>query len=327
MKNPKKAEKRLDFPVTACKLSFGIAFLFVRNTVSSSFQSYFSKSICKPAKFQISSFAPKYGNTSRTIVSSCLAGRFSVRLWSRFLAGPTYARTGKRPAFFVFGCRHFQHDRLRFSSDAASYAGTLSPRPPCFCPYVPTTIKFFYPVSCSSGASAYSLNNIEHDYLLIKDTLQNPSFHKTSSTNERKMNCPSYNSPPTQQYSQPSQQYAQPMWQGTVPPVIESEMDRNTFALLGFLIGGLGIHQFYIGKIGKGIATILANIICSPLVYLIVGIDLLTTTSDSQKRPLKDKDSPVAISLGVLMILGGIILFVIYVQHYIKTRNILSLQQ
>lgn len=141
------------------------------------------------------------------------------------------------------------------------------------------------------------------------------------------MNYPHYNSPAPQQYSKLSQQYAHHIRQGFVPPITESEMDRNTFALLGFLIGGLGIHQFYIGKIGKGLATIFANIICSPLVYLIIGIDLMTTTTDSQKRPLKDKDSPVALGLGVLMVLGGIILFIIFVLHYIKTRDILYLQQ
>lgn len=40
---------------------------------------------------------------ARTIVSSCLAGRFSVRLGSRFLAGPSCMRMGNRPAFFVSG--------------------------------------------------------------------------------------------------------------------------------------------------------------------------------------------------------------------------------
>ena len=36
-------------------------------------------------------------------MSLYLAGRFLVRLWSRFLAGPTRTRMGNRPAFFVFG--------------------------------------------------------------------------------------------------------------------------------------------------------------------------------------------------------------------------------
>ncbi|MBR4716555.1 MAG: TM2 domain-containing protein [Lentisphaeria bacterium] len=113
----------------------------------------------------------------------------------------------------------------------------------------------------------------------------------------------------------------QPTNQISTQSVAESDKDRNVFALLGFLIGCLGIHQLYIGKIGKGIATIIAYCICPPAGLLLVGIDLLSTTADSKHRPLKDKDTPVAILLGILMILGGIVLFVISIQHFLSLRN------
>ena len=123
---------------------------------------------------------------------------------------------------------------------------------------------------------------------------------------------PQYNRHP--QYSTQPPQYGQPLQHGTpsqqicAPPVAESDKSRNTFALLGFFLGCFGVHQFYIGNIGNGIATILANFLCStPVVIFFCGIELLSTTTDNQKLPLKEKDSPVAIVLGVFLILFGII--------------------
>ena len=49
----------LDFPVSWCKLKTGIASAHEAFPIPSSFHSYFSKSICKPAKFNIRSFAPE----------------------------------------------------------------------------------------------------------------------------------------------------------------------------------------------------------------------------------------------------------------------------
>ena len=118
--------------------------------------------------------------------------------------------------------------------------------------------------------------------------------------------------PQASQFAQTPPQFGRPMQQAYIPPVAESDKSRNTFALLGFFLGCLGIHNFYIGKTGNGIATILANFLCStPLVIFFVGIELLTITTDSQNLPLKDKDSPVPLVLGILMIIGGAILFFI----------------
>ena len=122
------------------------------------------------------------------------------------------------------------------------------------------------------------------------------------------------------QYSPPPQ-CGQPV-QISFVSVAESDKSRDTFALLGFFLGCLGIHQFYIGNIGNGIATILANFFCSPpLVIFFVGIDLLRTTTDSQKLPLKDKESTVATVLGILMIIGGIFLFIISIPFYLASTS------
>jgi TM2 domain-containing membrane protein YozV len=46
-----------------------------------------------------------------------------------------------------------------------------------------------------------------------------------------------------------------PMLDATGQPV--SEKSRLAAALLAFFLGGLGIHRFYVGKVGTGIAIIL----------------------------------------------------------------------
>ena len=137
---------------------------------------------------------------------------------------------------------------------------------------------------------------------------------------------PQYSRQP--QYSTQPPQYGQPLQHSTLsqqvyaPPIAESDKSRDTFALLGFFLGCLGIHQFYIGNVGNGIATILANFLCSPpVVIFFVGIDLLRTTTDSQKLPLKDKESTVATVLGILMIIGGIILFIISIPFYLASTS------
>ena len=64
---------------------------------------YFSKRRWKPAKFDLESFATEFEIPARdpSVFISCWA--FVRRLSSRFLAGPSSSRMGKRPAFFVFG--------------------------------------------------------------------------------------------------------------------------------------------------------------------------------------------------------------------------------
>lgn len=114
--------------------------------------------------------------------------------------------------------------------------------------------------------------------------------------------------------------YVQQPQQNSVLPVSESDKSRDTFALLGFFLGCFGVHSFYLGKIANGIATILANFLCTPpVVIFFVGIELLNTTTDSQNLPLKNKDSSIPLVLGILMIIGGIILFFITIPFYLAS--------
>ena len=106
----KKAEKPFDFSPIACKLCFGIAFLPDRDPVSSSFHRLFQQKCEKTRQVIFVSFATKYEKTSKDhcVFLSCWA--FFCRLGSRFLAGPSRTRTGKRPAFFVFRRQDFELD-------------------------------------------------------------------------------------------------------------------------------------------------------------------------------------------------------------------------
>ena len=83
----------------------------------------------------------------------------------------------------------------------------------------------------------------------------------------------------------------------TVPPVIHPFDDRKSrlvAGLLGILLGGLGIHRFYLGYVGIGIAQILVTLFTCFAGWiwgLIEGILILTgstITTDAEGRPLKD---------------------------------------
>jgi TM2 domain-containing membrane protein YozV len=109
--------------------------------------------------------------------------------------------------------------------------------------------------------------------------------------------------PPAQQYQQygmppqgqlpPGQQYgmqpyrAQPM---VYDPNAKSKMAAG---LLGIFLGGWGVHRFYLGHVGIGIAQI-AVTICTcgvgAIWGLIEGIMVLTgnINTDAEGRPLRD---------------------------------------
>ena len=53
-----------------------------------------------------------------------------------------------------------------------------------------------------------------------------------------------------------------------------SKKSRMVAALLAFFLGGLGIHRFYVGKIGTGILQILLTF-CFGLGYIWVLIDFI----------------------------------------------------
>lgn len=62
---------------------------------------------------------------------------------------------------------------------------------------------------------------------------------------------------------------------------------RGVFALLAILLGGLGVHYFYLGKIGGGLITILLTIVTCGLweiVSLVQGVLVLCGTNEQFRQ-------------------------------------------
>lgn len=58
--------------------------------------------------------------------------------------------------------------------------------------------------------------------------------------------------------------------------------NRTTAAIFAILLGGLGIHKFYLGKIGQGILYLLFSWTFIPLILgVIEGIIYLTMTDQA----------------------------------------------
>jgi len=69
--------------------------------------------------------------------------------------------------------------------------------------------------------------------------------------------------------------------------VTMSDKNRTTYALLGFFLGNLGVHDFYLGKPGRAIFNIIGNVLVSPfLVQVSTGIELLSQTKDKKGNPM-----------------------------------------
>ena len=111
----------------------------------------------------------------------------------------------------------------------------------------------------------------------------------------------SYGQRPPQNFQPPQYQpsYQQPHYQQpqvnnypqqplVVQPIIIAQgKSRAAFILLGLFLGGLGIHNFYAGYAGKGIAQLLLNLFLfwTIVVPIIVGIwvliEVITVDRDS----------------------------------------------
>ena len=79
---------------------------------------------------------------------------------------------------------------------------------------------------------------------------------------------------------------------GQTSQVEYSEKSRVAAGILGILLGGLGIHRFYLGSIGIGIVQIVVTIITfgfGGLWGFIEGIMIIAGASwkDGQGKPLK----------------------------------------
>lgn len=95
--------------------------------------------------------------------------------------------------------------------------------------------------------------------------------------------------PPPPQYAPPTQyaqpQYAQPQYAQPQQPVYATDKNKITAGILGILLGGIGVHKFYLGRVGAGIVYILFCWTGIPsIIGLIEGIIYLTATDEKFAR-------------------------------------------
>lgn len=99
---------------------------------------------------------------------------------------------------------------------------------------------------------------------------------------------------------------------GGIPAEEMSTKNFTTYALLGFFLGNLGVHDFYAGYSGRAIVNIIGNVIISPfLVQVSTGIELLTNKKDGNGKFFQG-DRKISIILGsVLIALNLIVGFIV----------------
>ena len=75
-------------------------------------------------------------------------------------------------------------------------------------------------------------------------------------------------------------------------PVSASSKSRGTYIILGILLGGLGIHNFYAGRYGAGAAQLIITLTLGwiGVGLIIVGIwiicELFAVTEDGEGKPM-----------------------------------------
>lgn len=98
-----------------------------------------------------------------------------------------------------------------------------------------------------------------------------------------------YQAPQAPQYQPPqAPQYQPPQYQQQVPPmytpngVPATSKSKTTAGILAILLGGLGLHKFYLGKIGVGILYL---IFCWTYIPAILGVieGIVYLTSSDEK--------------------------------------------
>lgn len=108
---------------------------------------------------------------------------------------------------------------------------------------------------------------------------------------------------PPQQQAPPYPQYHQPppqpqMQQYIVPAVMQQPMvfqaigypakSRAMYVILGLLLGGLGVHNFYAGRTGPAVAQLLITLLLFWLIFPIIAIwiwviiELITVDTDGR---------------------------------------------
>lgn len=70
---------------------------------------------------------------------------------------------------------------------------------------------------------------------------------------------------------------------------MDTPKSRLAYILLGLFLGCLGVHNFYAGYTGKGVAQLLISLlsitILSPVVFIWVIIEIITVTKDAKGIP------------------------------------------
>jgi len=155
------------------------------------------------------------------------------------------------------------------------------PEPPRFTPQVPPQTP---PQAGPQGGPQYQQPQYQQQYQ------QGPQQYQQGPQQQYQQGPQQYQQGPQQQYQQgpqqqyqqgPQQQYQQAYQQPNNYQPAPSEKSKVTAAILAILIGGFGIHYFYLGKTTGGIVFLLLCCTGIPsLLALIQGIMMLTMTEE-----------------------------------------------
>ena len=167
-----------------------------------------------------------------------------------------------------------------------------------FCPYCGSEL----PMRNNQAAVPNQYNNSNNNYHVVNNYYVNPGLPNQMPMNQ----IPGYQVPKNNYQQNLSGQYFIPQQNTRDVDAVFSSKSKNTALLLCFFLGALGIHQFYVGKTGKGI------------LYLLTGglfgigwlIDLFAIAEnkfkDSNDLPLTGNSQLVVRIISIIMILGGV---------------------
>lgn len=93
------------------------------------------------------------------------------------------------------------------------------------------------------------------------------------------------------QYAQP--QYGQPPYGPPAYGASPESKERIAYVLLGVFLGALGVHNFYAGYVGRGVAQLLITLFLFWLVVPLVAVwiwtivEVITVTADAKGVPFR----------------------------------------
>ena len=77
---------------------------------------------------------------------------------------------------------------------------------------------------------------------------------------------------------------------GQYLPKERSDKSRTTYTILGMTLGFLGVHNFYLGRTGVGVAQLLITLLSGFMLFFVswiwAGLDILTVEYDMNGRKL-----------------------------------------